>query len=102
LTPSEIVVSSDGKFVYGANPLHDSISSFSIGADGKLSLVDEVWTHGDYPSNFSLDPGGNFLYSCNQHADAIAAFRVNRKIGHLTFTGQYTSVRSPSHVVFSS
>src|SRR5262249_5104393 len=31
---SEVMVSADGKFVYAANRLHDSIAFFSIGASG--------------------------------------------------------------------
>ena len=97
---SEVRVSPDGKFVYAANRLHDSISVFSVGAAGRLTWVDEAWTRGDYPRSFSIDPTGNFLYSCNQRSDAIAAFRIHRKTGGLQFTGQYTPVGSPAVIVF--
>ena len=60
----------------------------------------EEWTRGDYPRSFRFDPSGKFLYCCNQRADHIAAFRVDRKSGGLTFTGQYTPVGNPSHIVF--
>ena len=43
---------------------------------------------------------GNFVFSCNQRADAIATFRVNRQTGALAFTGQYTHVGTPAIVVF--
>jgi 6-phosphogluconolactonase len=97
---SEILVSSDGKFVYAGNRLHDSIGIFSAGEKGMLTYVGEEWTRGDYPRNFSIDPSGKFLYCCNQRADHVAAFRVDRKSGGLTFTGQYTPVGNPSHIVF--
>jgi 6-phosphogluconolactonase (cycloisomerase 2 family) len=97
---SEIAVSADGKFVYAANRLHDSIAWFSVGASGTLTLVGEEWTRGDYPRSFTIDPTSNFLYSCNQRSDAIATFRVNRQTGALTFTGQYTHVGTPAIVVF--
>ena len=57
---SEIMVSSDGGFLYAANRLHNSIAVFSIGGDGKLDHVGETSTEGDYPSQFDLDPGGSF------------------------------------------
>lgn len=98
--PSGIIVSPDGRFVYGANRLHDSIAIFSIAADGSLTFVDETWTRGDYPSAVVISPGGNFLYSCNQKSDAITTFRVGRETGNLTFTGQYTPVPGPSDIVF--
>ena len=97
---SGILVSADGRFVYAGNRLHDSIAIFSVGADGALTYVGEEWTRGDYPRSFSLDPGGRFLYSCNQRADNVTAFRVDQKTGCLSFTGHYTPVGNPSHIVF--
>ncbi len=97
---SEIMVSSDGRFVYAANRLHDSIACFSVGENGAPTFVAEEWTRGDYPRSFNFDPTGNFLYSCNQRADHIATFRVDRKFGQLTFTGQFTPVGNPSMIVF--
>jgi len=97
---SEIAVSPDARFVYVANRLHDSIAWFSIGADGTLTWVGEEWTRGDYPRSFTIDPFGRFLFSCNQRSDAIASFAINRKSGALTFTGQYTPVGSPAHIIF--
>jgi 6-phosphogluconolactonase (cycloisomerase 2 family) len=96
---SEILVSGDGRFVYAGNRLHDSISIFSIGANGELSFVEDVWTRGNYPRSFSFDPSGQFLYCCNQRGDNIAVFRVNRTTGGLDFTGQYAPVGNPSMVV---
>lgn len=97
---SEIAVSSDGKFVYAGNRLHDSIAIFVIGSDGTLTFVTEEWTRGDYPRSFTFDPTGTFLYSCNQRADHIAAFRVDKATGGLQFTGHYTPVGNPSIIVF--
>src|SRR5579884_3239025 len=97
---SEILVSADGRFVYAGNRLHDSIGIFSIGSNGTLSYVGEEWTRGDYPRSFSFDPSGQFLYCCNQRADNIAVFRVDRKSGGLRFTDHYAAVGNPSHIVF--
>lgn len=97
---SEIMVSADGRFVYAGNRLHDSIAIFSIGENGTLTFITEEWTRGDYPRSFNVEPGGNFLYSCNQRADHIAAFRVDRKTGGLAFTGHLTPVGNPSIIVF--
>lgn len=97
---SEVMVSPDARFVYAANRLHDTIAWFSIGATGTLTFAGEEWTRGDYPRSFNFDPSGNFLYTCNQRGDAIAAFRVNRKTGALAFTGQYTPVGTPAIIIF--
>jgi 6-phosphogluconolactonase len=97
---SEILVSSDGRFVYAGNRLHDSIGIFSVGKRGELTFVAEEWTRGNYPRSFSFDPTGQFFYCCNQRADNVTVFRVNRKTGKLAFTGHYVPVGNPSHIVF--
>ena len=97
---SEVLVSPDGKFVYAANRLHDSIAFFAVGATGTLTFAGETWTRGDYPRSITIDPGGNFLYSCNQRSDVIATFRIDKNSGNLTFTGQYTPVGTPAIVLF--
>lgn len=96
---SEIIISADGKFLYVGNRLHDSIGIFAIGTDGTLSFVAEEWTRGDYPRSFTIDPNGEFLFCCNQRADHIASFRVNKITGKLSF-GNYTPVGNPSQIVF--
>ena len=78
---SEILVSADGRFVYAGNRLHDSIGIFSVGSDGQLTYVGDEWTRGDYPRSFSFDPTGRFLYCCNQRADNVTVFRVDRETG---------------------
>ena len=97
---SEIMMSQDGRFLYAANRLHNSIAVFAIAGNGRLDHIDDTWTRGDYPSQFNLDPDGNFLYACNQRSDQITAFRIDRKTGLLTFTGQYTPVGTPLCIVF--
>ncbi len=97
---SEVRISPDGRFLYAANRLHDSVAFFSISDSGTLKFVGETWTRGDYPRSFTLDPTGNFLYSCNQRSDVITTFHINRESGDLTFTGHYTPIGTPSMLVF--
>jgi 6-phosphogluconolactonase (cycloisomerase 2 family) len=97
---SEILVSTDGHFVYAGNRLHDSIGILSVGSAGELKFVGEEWTRGNYPRSFAFDPSGEFLFCCNQRGDNVTAFRVDRKTGGLNFTGQYTPVGNPSCIVF--
>jgi 6-phosphogluconolactonase len=97
---SEILVSADGRFVYVGNRRHDSIGIFSVGPTGTLTYVGEEWTRGDYPRSFAFDPSGGFLYCCNQRADNVTVFRLDRASGRLTFTGEYVAVGNPSAVAF--
>jgi 6-phosphogluconolactonase len=97
---SEVRISADGNFLYAGNRLHDSIACFSIGPSGRLVFIGETWTRGDYPRSFTIDPTGEFLYSCNQRSDAITTFRINRTTGDLMFTGHYTPIGTPSILIF--
>jgi 6-phosphogluconolactonase (cycloisomerase 2 family) len=97
---SEILVSADGRYVYGGNRLHDSIGIFSVARNGELTFIAEEWTRGNYPRSFNFDPAGKFLYSCNQRGDNVAVFHVDQKSGGLNFTGSYTPVGNPSIIVF--
>jgi 6-phosphogluconolactonase (cycloisomerase 2 family) len=73
---SEIRVSADGRFVYGANRLNDTISVFSVGRDGSLTQISHASTLGDYPRIFAIDPTGRFMAVGNQRADKTT-FRIN-------------------------
>jgi 6-phosphogluconolactonase (cycloisomerase 2 family) len=97
---SGIVVSSDGRFVYAGNRLHDSIAVFSVGRDGTLAAAGEEWTRGSYPRSFAFEPSGQFLYCCNQRGDNITVFGVDPRNGGLSFTGHYAAVGNPSSLVF--
>jgi len=97
---SEIVLSSDGRFLYAGNRLHDTIAIFAVGKDGVLRYLGEEWTRGDYPRSFAFAPGGGFLFCCNQRADHIAVFRADRDNGKLQWTGHYAAVGNPSMIVF--
>jgi len=98
---SEILVSSDGRFVYAGNRLHDSIGIFSVGPTGELTHVADEWTRGNYPRSFTFDPTGQFLYCCNQRADHVTVFKADQTSGRLTFTGQFVPVGNPSHIAFA-
>src|SRR5215813_6688584 len=115
---SEIRVSADGDFVYGANRLNDTIGVFKVGHDGRLTQVSHASTLGDYPRIFAIDPTGRFMAVGNQFADNVTTFRINpgegqgegdqgedqgnagQGPGSLKFTGNYTPVGSPSGMVF--
>jgi 6-phosphogluconolactonase len=97
---SEILLSPDGQFLYVANRLKNTVAVFSLNSDGRLKYVGETSTMGDYPRNIAIEPGGDFLYACNHRSDDVTSFRVDKKTGRLTFTGQYTAVGSPACITF--
>jgi 6-phosphogluconolactonase len=96
---SEIIVSADGRFLYAANRIHNAVSIFAVAADGQLRLISETWVRADSPRFLTIDPGGEFLYSCNQRGDSITSFRISAASGALQFTGRFEPVGSPAFMV---
>ncbi|WP_058912587.1 lactonase family protein [Entomohabitans teleogrylli] len=96
-----LVLSQDGKQLYVANRLLNSVAHFSVGANGTLTHQEDVWTRGDYPRTLTLDPSGKHLYVMNQRSDNITYFNVSAADGKLTFTDTWTPVGGPSQMVIS-
>jgi 6-phosphogluconolactonase (cycloisomerase 2 family) len=100
-TTSEIVVAPSGRFVYGSNRGHDSLSIFAVDdASGVLSPIGWEPTQGKTPRFFAIEPSGTFLYAANQDSDTIVAFRVDGASGRLTPTGHVVKAGSPVSIVF--
>ena len=97
---SEVAVSRNGRFVYAANRLHDTIAVFAIGPSGRATLLGEEATRGDYPRSFGIEPSGRFMYVCNHRGDAVTTFRLDGGGSELRFTGQYTAIGSPAVITF--
>ncbi len=98
---AEVLVHPSGKFVYGSNRGHDSISVFSFdSASGLLKLVAHTSTKGNTPRNFRIDPTGKYLLAQNQGSDSIYSFRINAEDGTLEQVGEPINVGSPCCIKF--
>jgi 6-phosphogluconolactonase len=96
---SEILITANGRFVYVSNRLHNTVAIFAVQVDGQLRMISETWVHADYPRGLTIDPSGEYLYSCNQKGDSITSFRINATSGGLQFTGRFEPVGSPAAMV---
>jgi len=96
---AEIVIAADARFLYVSNRLHNAIAIFAVANDGQLRMISENWVHADYPRCLTIDPSGEFLYSCNQKGDSITSFRINAASGGLQFTGRFEPVGSPAVMI---
>ncbi len=93
---AEIIVHPSGRFVYGSNRGHDSLSVFAIdAASGKLTFVENQPTQGRTPRGFNIDPTGTFLIAGNQQSDSVVVFRIDAKSGRLTPAGAKIEVGAP-------
>jgi len=100
LSTAEVQVHPSGKFLYGSNRGHDTIAVFSIAREGTLTLLENVKTQGRIPRNFGVDPTGSFLLAANQDSNNVVVFRIDKKTGRLTPTGQTVEAPSPMCVKF--
>ncbi|MEX2114702.1 MAG: lactonase family protein [Pirellulales bacterium] len=93
---AEVQVHPSGKFLYGSNRGHDSITVFAIDPKtGKLTFVENESTQGKTPRGFGIDPTGNYLLAGNQGSDTFVVFRIDPKTGQLDPTGQKFELGAP-------
>eukprot|EP01082_Thalassiosira_pseudonana_P011360 g10094.t1 g10094 contig4:1206009-1206461(+) len=96
---SDAVWSPDGKYVYAAARLHDSISVFSIQYQNDryrisavivqgLKLVQRISTQGVTPRCLGMSGCGEFLLVCHQHSHDVSSFQRNGDDGTLTFVNK--------------
>ena len=89
-----VVVTRNGRYAFVSNPGSSSVSSYRVGSDGTLTLLDPVAGSVVGPSgepgnglDMALDKSGRYLYVHAAGIQAIAAFRVGRNDGSLTPVG---------------
>ncbi len=90
------VTTKDGKYTYAANTRSGTISGYSIGHNGSLTLLNADGITGGIsdnnvskPADLALTPDSRFLYVNDIGIGAVAGWRVEAN-GSLTFTGIVT------------
>ncbi len=98
---AEIMIDESGRWLYGSNRGHNSITVFSIDSEsGALEEVAHVPTGGDWPRFFTLDPSGKFLLVANQNSDDINVFRIDPDSGVPAALQSTISIDAPVCIVF--
>ena len=98
---AHVVVSSDGRFVYGSNRGHDSIATWAVNAaNGEVGLASFTPSGGRIPRNFAIDPTGRWLITAHQDSNNLFVFERDGEAGALTNTGQEVAIPAPVCIVF--
>lgn len=98
---ADIQLTADGKFLYASNRgTANTITTFAIGKDGKLSNKGNISTGGNGPRAFVIDPSGNWLLVGHQYTNDIIIFKRNKTTGLLTNTGKKTELGAPVCFLF--
>jgi len=103
---SAIKIHKNGKFLYvGIRGPHQSrdnaIHLFHIdNATGLLDYQDKIYTKGDVPRDFEIDPSGKFLLVANQNSDNIVTFHIDQEDGTLENSAFSAFVKTPVCIKF--
>lgn len=97
---ADIHIGKNGKYIYGSNRGENTIATFRIGRDGKLTAAGRTTCGGDWPRNFVIDPSGKFLLVGNQKTGNIAIFSINRKTGIPSLPGKEYKLLPPGCLKF--
>lgn len=97
--PSEIAVSSDGRFVYAANRGENTIATFSASGD-QLTHLGNTPCGGDWPRHFTLSPDETSVYVSNQNANSINVLPRDPETGLLSESTASTEIEAPGIVLF--
>jgi 6-phosphogluconolactonase (cycloisomerase 2 family) len=72
-----VAISNNGKFAYTTNAGSASISSYSIGKDGSIHLLNAVaGSTGASPVDMDFNDNGAYLYALSAGGHSISAFRL--------------------------
>jgi 6-phosphogluconolactonase len=97
---AEIFAHPSGKWLYVSNRGHDTIAVFEIGADGKLTLVQNAPSP-KTPRGFALSPDGKWLVVGGQGDNKIVVMKIDQNNGNLETTDQSASVGAPVAILFA-
>ena len=82
---ADLHLTPDGRFLYGSNRGHDSISVYAVDPEsGRLTWLDNTPCGGRTPRNFCIDLTGRYLICGNQDSDSIVTFCIHEDTGKLT------------------
>ncbi|RZJ65615.1 MAG: lactonase family protein [Flavobacterium sp.] len=98
---ADIHISSDGKFLYATNRGDaNTISTFAIQENGKLTFKETIQTTGKGPRNFTLSPDGKFVLVAHQYSNNVVIFNRDEVTGLLTDSGKRIELCAPVCLVF--
>ncbi len=99
---ADIQIHPSGRFVYGSNRGHDSITMFAVDTDsGRLETMGYRSTEGETPRNFVITPDGRYLLVANQDSDSVVTMPIDPDTGALGETVAVTDVPTPVCLKFA-
>ncbi len=97
-TCSQIQFSPDGNLLFVPNRGHNSIASFTVDGEGRLTPADHAATEA-VPSAFSLDPSGRYVFAAGSATGQLASYSIDGKTGAMSPLGAYAVGERPMWVL---
>ena len=95
-SPAELLISDDGRYLYGSNRGDDTIVVFGTAEEGRrVSQVQVIGCGGAGPRHLAFSPDQTILYAANERSDTITSFAIDPDSGRLTDTGTSLSWPKP-------
>lgn len=106
VTTAEIFCHPSGKWLYVSNRDvsgrgRDSIAVLAIGADGKLTWLQNAPAGVKVPRSFNIDPTGRWMIAAGQDDNQIVVLKLDAATGKLSSTDQHAAVPAPQCVLFA-
>ncbi|MYC32528.1 MAG: lactonase family protein [Chloroflexi bacterium] len=97
-TCSQLQFSPDGSLLFVPNRGHNSIASFTVDGEGRLTPADHAATEA-VPSAFSLDPSGRYVFAAGSATGQLASYSIDGNTGAMTSLGAYAVGERPMWVL---
>ena len=98
--PLGLAIDSSGSHLYTANKQDNSISGFTINADGSLAAIGPaIGTSFSAPVALLVDKSGKYLYVANQGSSNVGAFNIGTNGGLTLLSGSPFSTGSQPGVL---
>ena len=102
VSPSNIAMHPNGKFIYAANRGDDSLAIFAIDeASGRMTPVNTIKCGGRGTREMNFEPSGKYLYVCNAQSGDVTTFIADANTGMLT-QGARVEVERPGVIYFAA
>lgn len=92
---ADIHLGKNEEYLYGSNRGENTIVTFKVGPDGKLTLAGHTTCGGDWPRNFAIDPSFKYILVGNQNSGNISLFSIDEKTGLPTGQSKDYKIASP-------
>lgn len=79
-----IRISNDGNFLYASNRGHNSIVTYAVDQEGKISLLNYTPTEGETPRDFNLTSDDQYVVVGHQDEDYLTLFERDGETGKLS------------------